>query len=537
MADMEKQEILQDEVLAQEEVLTQEEGLEMQEGFTAEELDALANEFTLEDLAEFDEGFEFAAADLESLKPTYTKKEKLKMILMNNTVCSIIKWCFAGLGLIGLVLHILALVSPNISESLTTSLSAGVRGALTAVSNLLPISLMEILAVVVLVGILAYAGFLIYKTIVAKKDGVKIAGYWVQFGYALVAVFGFAYLLFVMSFGVTTNRPMLYNTYLKKVENGAFKPNYFKEEHLDGSMLFYIDQLNEVAVDGMENLYYTTSGHSRYNDAGRSLEEIAKAVNECYDLAAEDFKFLKGSEVVVKEMIATPLYTSMGIGSMFSPFTGEVLVNPEYPEVVIPMQVARAIAKQRGITNDQDASFIAFLVCTEYADQLEAKGEDYNTDYLKYSAYMDAYLEVGNIVYRINPNIHLYCGSALKETAKKDIIAFVSTLDKMYGNISKLTFENPSKDEKTSTEDYKKLAKLLYSEFMNRVDKGSIGLKYNSDDKVVPVKSSSYVYLRYLVANFTYQYNEGWGDEVQELYDEYNEEPLPNDGSVDIDYD
>ena len=66
---------------------------EKQEGLQMEELEALAGEFTLDDLAEFDNELEFDVSDLESIKPVYTTKEKLKLILMNNTVFSIIKWC------------------------------------------------------------------------------------------------------------------------------------------------------------------------------------------------------------------------------------------------------------------------------------------------------------------------------------------------------------------------------------------------------------------------------------------------------------
>jgi len=102
------------------------------EGLQMEDLEALANEFTLDDLAEFDDELEFDIADLESIKPVYTTKEKLRMILMNNKVFSIIKWCFAGLGLIGLILYILAMISPDISEALSTTVSAGVRLAIVA---------------------------------------------------------------------------------------------------------------------------------------------------------------------------------------------------------------------------------------------------------------------------------------------------------------------------------------------------------------------------------------------------------------------
>jgi hypothetical protein len=190
------------------------------EGMQMEELEALAGEFTLDDLAEFDNEFEFDVSDLDSIKPVYTTKEKLKLILMNNTVFSIIKWCIAALGLVGLVLYILAAVDSGISESLTTSISAGVRNVLTSISNVLPVSLLEVLALVVVVGLLGYAGFLIYKTI-KEKEGIKIAGFWVQFGYVLLAIFGFGFLLYTLTFGVTTNRTKLYKSYLKD----SYKPN------------------------------------------------------------------------------------------------------------------------------------------------------------------------------------------------------------------------------------------------------------------------------------------------------------------------
>ena len=495
------------------------------EGMQMEELEALAGEFTLDDLAEFDNEFEFDVSDLDSIKPVYTTKEKLKLILMNNTVFSIIKWCIAALGLVGLVLYILAAVDSGISESLTTSLSAGVRNVLTTISNVLPVSLLEVLALVVVAGLLGYAGFLIYKTI-KEKEGIKIAGFWVQFGYVLLAIFGFGFLLYTLTFGVTTNRTKLYKSYLKD----SYKPNIFRVQTLDSALIYYSDQINQVACDGIDNIYYTNTGHSRYASTGSSVKEISDAVNACFDAAAEDYKFLKGPKVNAKTMLGGKLYASMGVGSIYSPITSEVLINNNFPELAIPMQVGRAIAKQRGITNDSEASFISFLVLTEYADQLADAGSEYNTDFIKYAAYMDAYLEVGNVAYKCGPDYHLMCSSALKESAKKDIIAYVKALDALYGNVSKLEFNPPS--EKTSTEDYKNLAKILYVTFNEKVDSGAIEFpRYNTEKDPVPVKSEQYFYLRYLVSYFSAQEAGEWGETVQEVYNEIRPEALPNDGS------
>ncbi|MBQ9953226.1 MAG: DUF3810 family protein [Clostridia bacterium] len=499
----------------------------LQEAVELDELEALVGEFTLSDLAEFDEELEFDAADLDLIKPAYTTKEKMKFLLMNNTVFSIIKWCFAGLGLIGLVLYILAMVDTGISEALSQTLAAGIGNAFAAVSNLVSVSLLEILAAVVIVGILGYAGFLVYKTI-KEKEGIKIAGFWVQFVYVLLAIFGTGFLLYTMAYGVTTNRVRVYQN-----EGFEYKPNFFYEQSLHSGTIYYVDQVNDAAVDGIKNqtLFYTETGHSRYASTGSSLADISKAVNACYMLAAEDYPFLKGEVVDAKPLLLSPMYTAMGIGSMYSPLTGEVLVNTDYPELAIPMQIARAIAKQRGITNDGDAKFIAFLVCSKYADQLSQMNTPYNFDYIKYSAYMDAYMEVGSVSYEVNKNIHLYCAAALKETAKKDFIAYVDQIDALYGNINTLEFI--AADSKTSTAAYQDLPKLLYVDLNTRINNNKINLKFVEDPNteqadVVPLYSSKYQYARYLLSYF-HNAEAEFADDATALYEEYNPEAEPND--------
>lgn len=493
------------------------------EGLQMEDLEALANEFTLDDLAEFDDELEFDIADLESIKPVYTTKEKLRLILMNNKVFSIIKWCFAGLGLIGLILYILAMISPDISEALSTTVSAGVRLAITTITNILPFSLMEVLAIVVVAGLLGYAGFLVYKTI-KEKEGIKIAGIWVQFGYVLLAVFGFGFLLYSMCYGVTTNRYLLYNSGLK----GQYAPLHTYEEAVDSSMIYYVDQLNNIAVDGINNnsIFYTADGNSRYASTGSSVKEIAEAVNACFDAAAQDYPFLSGSKVTAKKLMFPGLYTAMGVGSIYSPITSEVLINTDYPEVIAPMQVARAIAKQRGITNDADASFVAFLVCARYSDIIANNGASYNTDYIKYAAYFDAYLEVGDVVYLLGADMHLYCASALKESVKKDVVAYVTDLDALYGNISNISFQ-PAGD-KTSTNNYRILAKLLYMDYHNKLANGNLILTYNDENTGTVPLNNNFLYARYLINYYNMNYQYSWLGDVQSVYAQYNPEPPVN---------
>ena len=66
----------------------------------------------------------------------------------------------------------------------------------------------------------------------------------------------------------------------------------------------------------------------------------------------------------------------------------------------------------------------------------------------------------------------------------------------------------------------KDLAKLLYAEYHRRVDNDSIKLKYPTAEKPVPVSNSKYTYMRYLVAFFGAEYEDSWGEEMQDVYDE-----------------
>lgn len=497
---------------------------ENNQGIQMDSLDDLVSEFSLEDLAEFDAEFQFDPKDVKPAKPEYTKKQKRKMLWMNNTATAIIKWCFAFLGIVGAVLFILAMAVPGMSDTLSTMVTPVVRNVLTTVTNMIPFSVLEILAVVVAGGLVLYIGFLVWRTIVAK-NGHKAFGYWIQFLYTLLAIGGVGFLLFTLCYGVTLNRTPLY-----KNAFADYQPNLYLEQNLDNSLIYFVDRVNNTAADGIENesIFYTATGHSRYDAKGRSTKEIAKLINQCYVLAAQDYPALKGDYVEVKETMASPLYTSMGIGSMYSPITGEVLINPDYPEVAAPMQIAQAIAKQRGYADDGESRFIAFLVCTKYADMLAQQDMSINVDFIKYSAYMDAYMDVGSVAYSVGYNVHLYCTAGLKESAKKDMIAYVEQLDMLYGNLNALEFIPAG--NKTSTADYRDIAKLVYVDFNTRVNNGSLGLTFTTPEKPVNVRADKYMYSRYLVAYFLTVQDE-FTQESMDLYASYNPEALPNDGT------
>jgi hypothetical protein len=68
------------------------------------------------------------------------------------------------------------------------------------------------------------------------------------------------------------------------------------------------------------------------------------------------------------------------LSGIFIPFTGEPSMNRLLPDVSIPTVVAHEKAHQRGITEEGEANFVAFLACSGAEKHL----------YLRYTAYLFA---------------------------------------------------------------------------------------------------------------------------------------------------
>ena len=65
---------------------------------------------------------------------------------------------------------------------------------------------------------------------------------------------------------------------------------------------------------------------------------------------------------------------------IYSYFTGESNINVHYPDYGIPFTVAHELAHQRGISRENEANFIAFLVCIRS-----------DSEFVRYSGYINMF--------------------------------------------------------------------------------------------------------------------------------------------------
>lgn len=94
----------------------------------------------------------------------------------------------------------------------------------------------------------------------------------------------------------------------------------------------------------------------------------------------------RGNLGSAKPVFFSPLMSRFGITGVYNPFTGEPNYNAEQPDYELPYTIAHEKAHQYGFAQEDEASFIAFLVCTGSTDP-----------YLRYSGYMHALSTAGEL--------------------------------------------------------------------------------------------------------------------------------------------
>lgn len=458
------------------------------ENIATEIIDSPEVELDLNDLAE------------EAVNPELgmTTGQKVKVLLMKPMWSAITKWVFIVLGIAALVIY---LIANNVSRDMGESMSkafGGIKNGITSMFSAIPIPMFEILICAAAVGIIAYLVYIIVRTVQIKGAFHK-GGLWVQFGYTLIAVACVFVLLFTMCYGVYG-----YRQRISKLTDNTYSAANVTTMEFSETMLYLADNINNVLYEGSSRIFFRKNSLSQYQEKGSAVAAITEKVCEAFDAAAEDIPELKGPKVKTKELLFSSLYSTQQIASIYSPITGEVCINSEYPEIFVPMQVAKTVAMQRGFTDSDTAEFIAFLVCTKYSD-------DY---YLNYSGYFNAYLELSSELYRSNgKDLHLYLANTLHHNAKKEYVQIVKELDELYSVSSDIDFKSSS--ESLSGAEYCDVAKLLLVNFRDRVDEGAI--------KVDDTETVDYGdYCNYLT-NY-YKIDGDFQDAVDEAYELYHPE-------------
>jgi hypothetical protein len=115
------------------------------------------------------------------------------------------------------------------------------------------------------------------------------------------------------------------------------------------------------------------------------------------------------------------------ISGVYSPFTGEPNYNAEQPACDLPAAIAHEKAHQRGFAREDEASFVAFLVCINSSHP-----------YVRYSGYLEG-LQVAGALARLDPERSRQVIGELGPGPRADLKARASFWARYQGRVSEMS--------------------------------------------------------------------------------------------------
>ena len=182
----------------------------------------------------------------------------------------------------------------------------------------------------------------------------------------------------------------------------------------DGEVIILKIEQDEIAYrpDGFSIMPYSHSGMNA---------QLMKA----YDTVCDEYAFVPRLYSRIKPVILSEPWTYTHISGVYTYFTGEANLNMNFPDYTLPYTAAHEMAHQRGIAREDEANFVAFLVCAASDDE-----------YIRYSGYLNLYEYVANALYSADKEAYSEVRAKLEPAARKEMSAYSAFFDKYRENVA-----------------------------------------------------------------------------------------------------
>ena len=155
-----------------------------------------------------------------------------------------------------------------------------------------------------------------------------------------------------------------------------------------------------------------------------SLNEMNSKLLDAYDKISDEYTFVPRLYSRVKPVVLSEPWSYTHITGVYTYFTGEANLNVNFPDYTLPFTAAHELAHQRGIAREDEANFMAFLVCINSDDP-----------YIRYSGYLNMYEYVASSLYSANSDMYFEVRSKLNESVRYEMSAYSAFFDKYRENV------------------------------------------------------------------------------------------------------
>ena len=278
-------------------------------------------------------------------------------------------WSLILLGIcaISAVLLAVARKHVNFAEFFNQNISAALRSFLAFVTNLVPFSLAEFF-------IISLPVLLVIVTVYAVRHKTRSWRSVCSYAISLIAAASMIFSSFVWVYGMGYHTPRLEERL--QLEND---PVSAKE---------LADTAKKI-IDDMEiHLWLVTHQENGASIMPYTLSEMNQKLMESYDKIAKKYDFISSHNSKVKPVLLSVPMSYAHFTGFYTFFTGEANINIHFPDYTIPFTAAHELAHGRGIARENEANFIAFLVCMES-----------NDNYIRYCGLLNMYEYIMSALY------------------------------------------------------------------------------------------------------------------------------------------
>lgn len=309
-------------------------------------------------------------------------------------------WILLILAGVSAVLYVIQRISQPFADFFNRRVSQYLRLVLAKLTGWLPLSFAEVM----LLCLPVLLTVLLVHAIRHHTDSWRSVG---LFLLRVVSVLSVFFTLFVWNFSAG-----YYGATLDSSDKLDLDRQDVSAEELCDTMKLLVEKVNRSASE----VHFLAEDFSvmPYTQA-----EMNEKLIQSYDTFCEEHDFISTYHSRVKPVMLSEAMSYTHITGVYSYFTGEANINTVFPDYTLPFTAAHELAHQRGIAREDEANFIAFLVCIGSDDP-----------YIRYSGYLNMYEYVSSALYRADPDLYAEARAGLSTEVRYELYAYSQFYEK-----------------------------------------------------------------------------------------------------------
>ena len=296
------------------------------------------------------------------------------------------------------LLYLLFLISEPFSDFFNRYVSSFFRAVLAHLTSWIPFSLAEFMLLLIPVWVFLISRAIIKEYGSSMKETLKGV-------LCILSVLGIVFSIFTLNFAAGYRGSTLDD------KLGIARNKVSVDQLYTTSMI-----LLEGIESTVDQVCFETDGFSimPYNYSGMNDKLI-----EAYDSATQKYDFIQKLNSRLKPVMLSEPMSYTHITGVYTFFTGEANINVNFPDYCVVFTAAHELAHQRGIAREDEANFMAFLICLESEDA-----------YVRYCGYLNLYEYVASALSRADKDLFNHSYSQLPEAVKGELRAYSDFYEK-----------------------------------------------------------------------------------------------------------